>query len=589
MTISAQNTKAQPARLSPQRLGWALVLSWIIALTAALCWPLFTGPKGGQFLLRDMVVPMHPPLTDATLGLSDAAARSVPQDTVLWAFGYFADAGNAVRILLIAACLIGGISAAELARQSLRAGVIGQIVAPTMLLWNPYVVERLLQGQWSLVIAVLLLPAIVVATRMHNPVWRASAIALSAITPTGALLGGITALVSARNWRRRLDALIVTILVSAPWLVATALNPSSAATTDAAGAAAFAARAERFVGTLGAVAGLGGIWNGDAVPSSRETGIAALMVLALLALFAFGARAAFARERGLVLLAIVSVIVISLLATPVGVALMEFMLRTIPGAGLLRDTQKWVGLALPGYVVLAAAGAEALARASRAQAIYAQKAKPATASVSQAVAAAVSVLVIFAAIPTLPGDVRPLAPVPRWDGWNIVSGVVATDDHAVAVLPAGSYRIIEGRPVYDPAIKTLPAEVINSGELIVSGVGVRGEGNRGVEQTLLSGADNPEQLEAALAKLRAEGVGWVLVENSPGNFGNSSEILQALEPVYRDEHLILLHIPGVIAQHQAAPQTHTLMAWIAFAVWALVLVSGPLWALTKVNANRAQG
>lgn len=583
MTNSAQSTQAQPTRLSPQRVSWALVLGWIITLTAALCWPLFTGPSGSQFLLRDMVVPTHPPLTDATLGLNDAAARAVPQDTVLWAFGYFSDAGHAVRILLIAACLIGGLAAAELARRSIHAGVIGQIVAPTMLLWNPYLVERLLQGQWSLVIAVLLLPAIVVATRMHNPLWRASAIALAALTPTGALLGGITALVSARTWSRRFDALIVTALVSGPWLVASALNPTVAATTDAAGAAAFAARAERFVGTLGAVAGLGGIWNGEAVPDPRETGIAALMVLALLALFAFGARTAFARERGLVVMAVVSVLVISLLATPIGIALMEFALRTVPGAGLLRDSQKWVGLALPGYTLLAAAGAEALARASHTQALYTAKARASGTSASQLLAAAVSVLIIFAAVPTLPSDVRPIAPIPRWVGWSTVAGVVATDDHAVAVLPAGSYRVIEGRPVFDPAIKTLPAEVINSGELIVSGVGVNGEGNRGVERTLLAGADSPEQLESALAKLRSEGVGWVLVENSPGNFGQSHEIINFLQPVYGDNNLLLLHVPGVIEKQEPTPQSHQTAAWIAFSIWVFVLASGPLWALTRVN------
>src|SRR5699024_11539560 len=41
-----------------------------------------------------------------------------------------------------------------------------------------------------------------------------------------------------------------------------------------AAAAAFAPRAEEAVGTLGALLGLSGIWNADAVPESRHLGFA---------------------------------------------------------------------------------------------------------------------------------------------------------------------------------------------------------------------------------------------------------------------------------------------------------------------------
>ena len=100
MTQRFRTTLTQSARSHSERVAWVFVLSWILLLTAAVCWPLFAplkAPADGRFgapifLLRDMVIPNHPPLTDAALGLGPAAARAVPQDTALWALGYFVGA-----------------------------------------------------------------------------------------------------------------------------------------------------------------------------------------------------------------------------------------------------------------------------------------------------------------------------------------------------------------------------------------------------------------------------------------------------------------------------------------------------------------
>ncbi len=54
---------------------------------------------------------------------------------------------------------------------------------------------------------------------------------------------------------------------------------------------AFAARAEPGLGTLGSLAGLGGIWNADAVPASRTTLFAVVATVVLLAVVAFGTAA----------------------------------------------------------------------------------------------------------------------------------------------------------------------------------------------------------------------------------------------------------------------------------------------------------
>ena len=553
------------AVVKSERAGQMIVVGWTFLLVAAVLWP-FASP--GMPMLRDMVVPPHPALTDAAWGLGESAARAAPQDTVLALAGGFTDAGLVMRLLMLCGLTVGGVAAAELVRRVLHVGVVGQIAAVTMLLWNPFVVERLLQGQWSLVLAMALLPAVALTTIIAAPWWRATAMAVAGLTPTGALLAVAVAVVAARTWRDRLVAVGTGAVVSAPWLVATVLG-SGAGVADPAGAAAFAARAERWVGTLGAVAGLGGIWNRQAVPVAREAGPAALAVVALLALFVVGARMAWGSRarlgsshsaiigarRRLIVLAVASVIVVAALATPPGISLMEWALETVPGAGLLRDAQKWVALAVPGYVVLAAAGAETIARQIPDHRRW--------------LAALFAVTVIIAAVPDLPRAVAPVKPVAPWPGWSAVSGIVAMDDTAVAVLPAGPYRIIDGRPTYDPAVKTLPAPVLATGDLVVSGVAVGGEGSTSatVEKTLLDAPDH------AIDVLRSHGAGWVLVENSPGEMGDSERVLSRLEVVYSDEHLTLHRVPGAIERPERADRT---LAWIALLAWASMALAGPV-------------
>lgn len=561
-----------------ERAGQMIVVGWTFLLVAAVLWP-FASP--GMPMLRDMVVPPHPALTDAAWGLGESAARAAPQDTVLALAGGFTDAGLVMRLLMLCGLTVGGVAAAELVRRVLHVGVVGQIAAVTMLLWNPFVVERLLQGQWSLVLAMALLPAVALTTIIAAPWWRATAMAVAGLTPTGALLAVAVAVVAARTWRDRLVAVGTGAVVSAPWLVATVLG-SGAGVADPAGAAAFAARAERWVGTLGAVAGLGGIWNRQAVPVAREAGPAALAVVALLALFVVGARMAWGSRarpgsshsaligarRRLIVLAVSSVIVVAALATPPGISLMEWALETVPGAGLLRDAQKWVALAVPGYVVLAAAGAETIARQIPDHRRW--------------LAALFAVTVIIAAVPDLPRAVAPVKPVAPWPGWSAVSGIVAMDDTAVAVLPAGPYRIIDGRPTYDPAVKTLPAPVLATGDLVVSGVAVGGEGSTSatVEKTLLDAPDH------AIDVLRAHGAGWVLVENSPGELGDSERVLSRLEVVYSDEHLTLHRVPGAIERPERA---NRVLSWIALLAWAAMALAGPVRGLLPGSGRTGPG
>lgn len=149
-------------------------------------------------------------------------------------------------------------------------------------------------------------------------------------------------------------------MAALPWLVASALGASLTAHNAAnrLGVEAFAARAEPGLGTLASLASLGGIWNGDAVPASRATLFAVSSAVVLLGIVAAGLPAVARRPVAvpLLVLAAVSVLVPAALATGPGLHLLGAVVDAVPGFGVLRDGQKWVALAVPGYS-LAGAGA----------------------------------------------------------------------------------------------------------------------------------------------------------------------------------------------------------------------------------------
>ncbi|MGB7363087.1 MAG: hypothetical protein WA931_08635, partial [Rhodococcus sp. (in: high G+C Gram-positive bacteria)] len=68
---------AVPAR------AWSL--AWSVALSAAVLGPLLGAllPGGDYLLLRDAVSTPRSYLTDSALGLTDSAARAVPQDALV--------------------------------------------------------------------------------------------------------------------------------------------------------------------------------------------------------------------------------------------------------------------------------------------------------------------------------------------------------------------------------------------------------------------------------------------------------------------------------------------------------------------------
>lgn len=135
----------------------ALPAVWSLVLTVAVLGPFLVSP--GYLLFRDAVSTPRSFLTDSALGLSDAAARAVPQDALLAWVSTVVDGGVAVTALLVASLWAAGWGAARLVAVVLpTSGTGARLVAATVAIWNPYVAERLLQGHWSLLAGYAALP-----------------------------------------------------------------------------------------------------------------------------------------------------------------------------------------------------------------------------------------------------------------------------------------------------------------------------------------------------------------------------------------------------------------------------------------------
>lgn len=547
----------------------AWVAGYCALLTLVIIGPL---AGSGYLLLRDAVSTPRSYLTDSALGLGAAAPRAVPQDALLAVLSPVIDGGILVKAILVVALWAAGYGAAALARRFVDASLPAQLVAATLALWNPFVAERLLQGHWSLLAGYAALPwTALAAVRVRRALaperlgaWAALAASFAAagLTPTGSLLAAIIGLALVGR-RALLPAVVLWLVSCAPWLTATALG-SGAEPSDPAGVAAFAARAEPWLGTLGSLAGLGGIWNSEAVPASRTTPLALIATVFLLAIVALGVRAVWTRGRDgrtLLVIAAAAVVLPALGATPWGLAFGEWLVVHVPGAGLLRDTQKYVALAMPAYVLCAAAACQQVA-------VWLQRRTSGTSTVAA----------LFIALLVLPladlawGVGNEMRPVHYPGSWAQVAEKIDGPGD-VAVLPGGMFRRFPysgTAPVLDPAPRILPNDVLQTGELRVRGYAVTGEGNRArtVEDALLAGAP-----PTTLADL---GVGWILVERTtPGPLGTSEKTLAATQLVHTDDNLSLYRVPDPTPR-DIATSTQRRLSIAAHLLWATLLVTALL-------------
>ena len=565
------------------RPGYALTLA--LTVVAPLLSP-------GYLLLRDAVSTPRSYLSDSALGL-DSAPRATPQDFAVALASHCADGGIVVKVALAVGLWLAGWGAARLVAAVLpESGVGGQFVATTLAIWNPYVGERLLQGHWSLLLGYGCLPW--VATTMlrlrstDSAFWPslfglAFWIALAGLTPTGLILAAIVGLVCVAipvegqgvprpRWLCAAVTLGDAVVAALPWLTAAILGLSSAdqiwaRVPGVPDLAAFAARAEPGLGTLGSLASLGGIWNGDAVPASRTTLFAIMSAVVLLAVVATGLVPLVRRRAAvpLVVLAAVSVLLPAALATGPGLAVLHEMVTAAPGLGVLRDGQKWVALAMPGYALAGAGAVLTLRRWLR----------PGAAALACCAALVLS-------LPDLAWGVGGKVAAVRYPSdWTAVTAAINSEPAEVAVLPAGIMRRFAWSgpaPVLDPLPRWLRADVLTTGDLTISGTTVLGEGNRArqVQRLLLAGADPPA--------LRRAGVGWLVVEaGTPGDMGSAARTLEQLPMTHRGHDLVLYRVGGDTAGVSAGRRAAVVIAHLA---WLAMLVGGVIGAMVSRRSRR---
>jgi hypothetical protein len=310
-----------------------------------------------------MVFVPDPPLDEALLGLGTSVARAVPSDLVVAVLSQVLPAALVQRLVLAAVLVLGAWGAARLLP---AAGLLPGAVAGTAYVWTAATYERLVLGQWALLVSLAALPWVVAAAaqvRAGGPprAWAVLVVALAGAavgSPAGGLL---LCAVAPSSWsraagacaRRRRPPLSAGCSCCRGRCRACCAPAGSPPTRPASRRSP--PRADTPLGTLGSLLTLGGVWNAQVVPPGRDSWLVALGALAVVAAGLAGAWTLRSRPWAAALAgcAVGGLLVAVLPSLPGGPGLAA----ALPGGGLLRDGQKY---AAP-YALLVAVGLGAAA------------------------------------------------------------------------------------------------------------------------------------------------------------------------------------------------------------------------------------
>lgn len=155
---------AEPGRSTAARRVPALALGLVLGLLA-----LGPGLRRGFLLSYDMVVVPREPFSAAMAGLAGGPPRAVPSDAVLAVAGRVLPADIVQKLVLLAIFALACAGAAELLRGE---HWLARLAAGAYYAWNPFVAERLIIGQWALLLGYAGLPWVLRAA-LRDP-WPAS-------------------------------------------------------------------------------------------------------------------------------------------------------------------------------------------------------------------------------------------------------------------------------------------------------------------------------------------------------------------------------------------------------------------------------
>ncbi len=533
-------------QLDLQRAG---VPAWCALLALAICLPLL---GRGYVLSYDMVwVPrldLHRP---EIWGLGTGLPRAVPSDAIAALLGAAIPAAIVQRLVLFAALFLLALGTARLLRER---PLLAQLAAATLAVWNPYVAERLVLGQWPLLLACAAFPWLIDALGgKGGPRWSVAVLALAAtaLTPATGVMGVVLGVIAA--WRRGIvGVVLLAALVNAPWVVAGLLH-SSISRSDPAAVGLFELQAEGHFGRLGSALTLGGIWNTEVVPTSRTLLIAVLIAVVIGAVMIVGGITMW-RDDGRLLAVLCVAGAIGLAVAVAGWLAPDLVARVVtdvPAGGLIRDGTRWLALLVPLEAVAFGAGVHTILYRAEFTAFE--------------VPVIVFALVLpLAAMPDLAwgagGRLEPTTYPAAWtDARRVIETTKVRGD--ILVLPFSSYR----RPswnhdtsVLDPAGRFFDRTTVTNDDLVVSGRTIEGEDPRAARiQRELRG-------KAAARGLARQGIGLVVVEtDAPGASAAMRAIRGARELDVKGESLRVFAISGARAQEADEDDRQIMIAtWV---------------------------
>jgi hypothetical protein len=375
-----------------------------------------------------------------------------------------------------------------------------------------------------------------------------------------------------RGWLTRM-VLIGAAVLNAPWVVA-GLARVVAATSDPEAVRAFAARDEGYGGTLPTLLTLGGVWNADVVPGSRGQLVPMVLGYLLLVAAVVGLVIWWRRGerlvRGLAVAGALGLVVG--MAGVVAPGALAWAVREVPGAGLFRDGQRYLGP----LVLLESLGfGVALAAVLRVVPM-------------KWMVGATAALIPIAVMPSLAGG-EGLKPAQYPADWAEARRALASDKAEGEFIPwpFESYRAPawnDRRPVLDPMPRYFSRPSIVPDELIVDGRRLAGEDPRAtaiasaLRDAVRTGTDPAQTLQQ-------QGVGWVVVDRDAGG-PSPRELTPQLIEEFSGPTVIVYRIAGTPAEQDNRPWAVVLVL-TAWTLAAAVLAAAAAGAITRLRRVRS--
>ena len=549
------------------------LVSFAVALTVL-------GPALGRgvVIAYDMPWAPEPRLTPFALGVGTPAPRAVPSDAVAAVLGMVLGSSLTQKLVLVAVLVLVGTGAAALLREVVPgAGALAGSASATTAIWCAFVAERLVVGQWTVLLGYAVLPWVIRAViRSREPDgpfapvvgWLAVAGLGGANTVVVAGLGALGLFLPPVRWRA-----VVATLAGAAFAAVWALPALAAGSGAEGGAAEFGPRSDGPWGVVGSLLTTGGFWNPASYPPGRDSPVLAATAL-LLALASAGA--AFAASRGrrgrpLVVTGVAGLLLAVVSVTPVLGDWWADAVLQLPGGGLLRDSQKFVAA----WALVLSLGAGVLVTTCR------RVAARETAVVGGVLLALLPITLLPALAWGVGGRLVPTTVPDSYRG--AVSELNRLDAGVVGVLPWRQYRRYDwnGSRISLTLLPRMSAhQVVYDDSLPLASGSVAGEDVRAarVSAAIAVGTD-------PVRALAAEGVRYVAIERGTGL--PEPEPPAGVAVVVDSPTLTVLDLGG--GRRPDPARGALLVGWaVTLAAWAATAVAWPASALRRRKVGARQ-